>query len=321
MQRHVKNAFVLLIAFFALLAMLGFFTGAFDSLKQANPALFALGAISFIASIFIWLVAWASLIKSRKQGFGKNLLLGFACVFAALTPIQIGADTLRSVKMKEHFSVSYTESIAASMVVKGIKFLIIALVASLAFLTALTSQDLSLWIKTAMVSGFAVVLMAALLFLLPIKQSIGQKIALLFKKLSLFLKPAARLQVYFQNYSLYLHSLPKRTIAIVFILAVLSIAFEFIALLFSFLSAGVAIPILSALMLFSILEILERTPFLPRGIGVFEAVGIIFLSTESFTAGYLGPGQIATVIILFDGMRLLIPTIASLAVYYLFFKS
>jgi len=143
---------------------------------------------------------------------------------------------------------------------------------------------------------------------------------LLFKKLSAFFGPFARLQKYFEQYSLYLKNTRKSTLGIVLVLALISISLEFAALFFSFLSANVSIPIYSALVLFSILSIVERTPFLPRGIGVFEAVGLIFLSMESFTGMNLAPGQIAAVIILFDAMRLLIPTIASLIAYGLLFK-
>jgi len=320
MQKQVKNAFILLIVFFALLAVIGLFTGAQEALQQANLALFAVGAALFISSIFAWLLGWAIMIRSREKGFGKNVLLGFACVFASLTPVQVGADALRSIKMKEVFSVSYTETISASMVVKGIKFLVIALIASLAFLTAFMNPGLGLWIKAALFSGFSVVLLAALFFLLPMQQGFGKKIALLFKKLSAFFGPFARLQKYFEQYSLYLKNTRKSTLGIVLVLALISISLEFAALFFSFLSANVSIPIYSALVLFSILSIVERTPFLPRGIGVFEAVGLIFLSMESFTGMNLAPGQIAAVIILFDAMRLLIPTIASLIAYGLLFK-
>ena len=78
---------------------------------------------------------------------------------------------------------------------------------------------------------------------------------------------------------------------------------------------------LSILIHFSILSILERTPFLPRGIGVVELAGFVFLSIDSFTLTPLSTGQIATVIIIFDVVRLFVPTIASLAAYGFIFKA
>ena len=74
------------------------------------------------------------------------------------------------------------------------------------------------------------------------------------------------------------------------------------------------------LMLFTILAILERVPFLPKGIGIVEIFGILFLSIESLMIEPLSIQQIVAVIILFDLMRLVIPTFLSMATYFFAFK-
>jgi uncharacterized protein (TIRG00374 family) len=317
MQKQIKNALILLLAFFAVIAIMAILTDSFDSLQKADLSLFSTAALFFIASIVVWLFSWSALMKSRTTTLWQTTAIGFGCVFASLTPVQVGADALRSIKLKEHGKVSYSESISASMIVKGLKFLFIALTASISFITLFLNPALEPWVKAALLSGFSVVALATLLFLLPLNQRFGLAIASAFRQISRLIKQTKRLDSYFQGYSAYLQTVSRPKLLFVLLLALLSLFLEFLALFFSFLAAGAAISIVSALALFSILAILERTPFLPRGIGVVEAVGFIFLSTEAFTSVQLAPSQIGAVIILFDVARLVIPTIASLVVYSL----
>lgn len=313
MQKNIKKAFVILLAIFALLVILAIFFGAFESLSEAEPFSFALGALSFVASILVWLASWAMLIK--KGSFSKKILAGFSCVFASLTPVQVGADAMRSLRMKELFALPYRETIAASMAVKGMKFLLIALVASASFFLAMLNPNIEPWLKLTLLSGFAVVAIAAALFLLPLSRRIGFRIAGFFEWLSLYLKQAKRLSGYFEHYSLYIREIPASKLALVALLALASIAFEFLAFAFCFASVNASIPLYSMVVLFSILAILEHVPFLPRGIGVVEIFGILFLSLESISTGALSMPQVVAIIILFDFMRLVIPALLSLAAY------
>jgi len=317
LNKYIKSALVLLFVFSALLAVFAVVTNSLSSLYEANLLFFAASAALFIASVFTWLFGWVILIKNRKTGFVHSVLIGFGCVFAALTPVQIGAEALRAIKLKELGAVPYSESIAASMVMKGIKFLLISLLACLGFFAYFFSPSIALWVKAAMLSGLAVVLLATMLFLLPLNRKAGQKIANSFHWLSKFLKPLNRAAGYFEKYSLQLQQTGKKTILLVAALAALSLALEFSAFLLAFLSAGFGIPVFSAIVLFSIVSILERTPFLPRGIGAVEIVGFIFLSSPSLAMGHLSSSQIGTVLILFDIIRLVVPTIAGLLVYSL----
>ncbi len=66
--------------------------------------------------------------------------------------------------------------------------------------------------------------------------------------------------------------------------------------------------------LFVIISILERTPVLPRGVGLVEAAGFIFLSLPEFSMIELTTAEVAAILVLFDVVRLLIPTIISLIV-------
>ena len=313
MQKNIKKAFVILLAIFALLAILAAFFGALKHLSEAEPISFVLGALSFVASIIVWLASWAMLIK--EGSFSKKILVGFSCVFASLTPVQVGADAMRSLSMKELFAVPYTETIAASMAVKGVKFLLIALVASASFFLAMLNPDIEPWLKLTLLSGFAVVAIAAALFLLPLSRRIGGRIAYFFEWLSHYIRQAKRLSGYFEHYSLYMREIPASRLALVALLALASIAFEFLAFAFCFASVNAPIPLYSMVVLFSILAVLEHVPFLPRGIGVVEIFGILFLSLEPISAGSLSMPQVVAIIILFDFMRLVIPALLSLAAY------
>ena len=81
-----------------------------------------------------------------------------------------------------------------------------------------------------------------------------------------------------------------------------------------------AFTLVELIVVITILAILERVPFLPKGIGIVEIFGILFLSLESFVAVPLSIQQIVAVIILFDLMRLVIPTFLSMAAYFFVFK-
>ena len=317
MLNQVKAALVLLIAVIAVLTVVAGLTDAMPALSKANIIFFILSSLIFIASILLWLLAWALLLRNKKTGLCHTMLIGLGCVFAALTPVQVGADALRSLKMKEKASIPYSESIGASMILKGLKFLIISLVAAFAFSVAFLSPSLGLWVKAALVSGFAVVVLAALLFLLPLNAAIGTKISLLFRALSGATGFSKRLSDYFLKYSAYLGKMPKKTLALVSLLSLASLCLELAAFFTAFLSAGIMVPFYSVLTIFSILAILERTPFLPRGIGVVEAAAFILLSLQGFVGAELNAGSIASVIIIFDVVRLVIPTLLSLLVYVL----
>ncbi len=318
MHKNIKTAFIILAGVFALLAVLAILSGAFSVLAEAEPVAFITGALFFIASIIVWMLAWAILIKGGRTF--EKIKIGFACVFASMTPVQLGADAMRSLKMKDVFSTPYKETIAASMIVKGLKFLVIALAASASFFFAIMHPALQLWIKVILVSGFAVVILASLLFLLPLKKGIGFKIARVFDRLSKRFHFLSKVSEYFRHYSLYLKTIPAKTLALIAFLAIVSLVFEFVAFALCFFAANSPIPFYPMLILFTILAILERVPFLPKGIGIVEVFGILFLSMKSIIIVSLSIQQIVAVIILFDLMRLVIPTFLSMIAYFFVFK-
>jgi len=280
---------------------------------------FVVAALFFLASIIVWLLAWAILIKGGK--IPEKIKIGFSCVFASMTPVQFGADAMRSLKMKEVFSTSYKETISASMVAKGLKFLVIALAASASFFFVMVHPDLQLWVKAILFSGFAVVILASLLFLLPLKKGTGFKIASVFDRFSKHIHFLGKVSEYFKHYSLYLKTISTKTLALIAFIAIVSFVFEFFAFVFCFFAANSAIPFYPMLMLFTILQILERVPFLPKGIGIVEVFGILFLSVESLMVEPLSIQQIVAIIILFDLVRLVIPTFLSMATYFFAFKA
>ena len=315
MQKYVKYSIILSILIFAGLTVMAIITDSLSVIVDANPTFLLLAALFFVISIIFWIIPWAYLIKKDKvSSTWKGLVVGFSCVYGALTPIQVGAEALRAIKAKEIFRVTYSDSVSASMVVKGIKFFFIAILASIVFVGILLETQLSLVMLFGLVSGFSVIILATALFLLPLNKKIGRGIAHMFHLFSKKIKQFNVLEKYFKKYSIYLTKISLKKFVVVFVLAALSLIFEFIALWFCFLALNVQIELFALIVLFVIISILERTPVLPRGIGLVEAAGFIFLSLPEFASVSLTIAQIGAILILFDVVRLLIPTVVSLVI-------
>ena len=315
MQKYLKYSLILFILIFVALAVMAIVTDATDVIIQANPFFLAIACAFFIISIVFWIIPWVFLLKRNKMvPLATSVIMGFSCVYGALTPIQVGAEALRSIKAKELFKVSYSESISAAMVVKGMKFFLLAILASIVLVAILLETELSIFLFLGLLSGFIVIVLAAALFLLPLNKKIGLGISIFFAKLGKIIKPLGVLERYFCKYSIYLEQISMKKFLFVLLLAGLSFVFEFFALYFTFISLGVFIAIFPLSVLFVIISILERTPVLPRGVGLVEAAGFIFLSLPEFSMVELSTAEVAAILVLFDVVRLLIPTIISLIV-------
>lgn len=316
MNSYLKKAFIYLVLATAIFGAIVILTEAQQTLALVRPTQFVLASAFFLSGILVWVVSWAYLIK-RKQAipYTKLVVVGFSSVFGALTPIQLGAEALRSLKLKKQFNVSYTESVSASMVVKGTKFLLLALFASFILfsflLESLSGFEPLLFLGFA--SGFLVVVLASLLFLLPLKKSFGRRIAKAFFNLAKYHALFGRLGGFFENYSLYLSQTRKKDYLVIFFLSLASWLFEFLALQYSFLALNVNLPFLSALVMLVLVSILERTPFLPRGLGLVEIVSYNYLAFPAFSgAPGLTVSVIGAVLIVYGVVRLVIPTLLSI---------
>ena len=313
MQKYLKYSIIVLILIFAGLGVMAILTDATSIIPQINPIFFILSALFFIFSIIFWLISWSILIKKEvKVSTWKVLVLGFSCVYGALTPIQVGAEALRSIKAKDAFNIPYSRSVSASMFVKGLKFFLILLFAAIIIATILLTVELSPIMLFGLVSGFLMVLFATAGFLLPLNKKIGKKISRIFHHIGKKFPKAKKLETFFIDYSEYLRKINKKTFAIVFFFVIISFLCELFALQFSFFSLGVQIDIVPLMVLFTIISVLERTPLLPRGIGVVEAAGFVFLSIPAFSQVALEVNQVGAILIVFAVVRLVVPTIVSI---------
>ena len=316
MNSYLKKAVFSLILVAAVFTVIVTLTNAFGMLQAVKLEFFLLASSFFLASVFIWIISWAYLLRRREDiPYSKIIIVGFSAVFGSLTPIQIGAEALRSFKLKQHFNVRYTHSVSASMVVKGTKFLLLALFASfiLFFYLIESLAGLDPLIFFGFSSGLFVVVLATLLFLLPLNKRLGGKIARVFHRLSRFQSLFGRLGKFFEYYSTYLANTKKRDYLCILVLSFFSWLFEFLALQYSFLALEIALPFQSALLLLILVSVLERTPFLPRGIGLVELVGYNYLAFPLFSKV---PGLTASVIgavrVVYGVVRLVIPTVLSI---------
>ncbi len=319
-EHYLKTSLVVLAVLSLALAVFVVTTGAMNSIKSANAFFLVLSVLFFLFSILVWLFSWSLLVVKRSQtSFSSVLCWGFASVFGSLTPIQLGSDALRSIFLHERLGISLSKSFSASMIVKGLKFSVLAVASTMLLLWAIFIGWADSILFLPLVSGLLVVVLASLLFLLPLKKSVGYAISRFFAGLSeraRFLKP---LEAYFVKYSDYLAGVKARMILVLFSLAALSWAFEFFSLFFAFLSLDISIPLLSLLALFVLIAVLERAPFLPRGILLVETVGFAFLSFPAVSSASLSVPEIVSVLVLFDLSRLVIPALLSI-VFYAFYS-
>ncbi len=320
-QKYLKVSILILAAFSVLLALLAMGTGSLEWIKAANPVFFGFSAVFFLLSILLWLFSW-SLLLVKRHGISlfPALSCGFSSVFGSLTPIQLGSDALRSIFLRERLGISYSDSFSASMIVKGLKFSFLALASFFVATAALFSPKVNPILFLPLLSGLAVVLLASFLFLLPLNPSAGNAIARFFGAISKKIGAFRHLENYFKKYSLYLQKAGKKMLSLIFLLSALSWLCEFLSLYFVFLALGIELPALSLAVFFVLTALLERTPVLPRGILLVEAVGFAFLSFPLINSTGLSLPQTASVLVLFDVSRLLVPVIASLFYYLLFFR-
>ncbi len=320
MRKQVKQGISFLVAVFAVLLVMTIATDAHNAIVTANPLFLSFSVVFFSLSITVWILSWALLIKKPGLSLSKKFIVGWSSVYGALTPIQIGAEALRSLHLKDLFKVPFTESVSASMLIKGIKFLVLTILAAILLYALLISANHDILSLVGLGSGFIVMVVAVLLFLLPLNQSFGFAISRLFEQLSRkfsFLKP---FEEYFKKYSGFLQATSKKMFLFTFVLAIASLFLELVSLQFAFFSMNVVIPFANVVILFVLVSVLERTPVLPRGIGLVELASFTYLSLQASASFPLTSGEIASVIIIFDIARLVFPTLLSILVYLFFLK-
>ena len=97
MQKYLKYSLILFILIFVALAVMAILTDATDVILDANPLFLAIACLFFIISIVFWIIPWVLLLKrGRKFPLSQSIIMGFSCVYGALTPIQVDAEALRS---------------------------------------------------------------------------------------------------------------------------------------------------------------------------------------------------------------------------------
>lgn len=284
--------------------------------------------------------------KHIVSSFPFLFLLGFSSLIGSLTPVQSGSDALRSLFLKKYLSLSHSSSFQASFVVKGLKFFLlffsvalgIAVLASGFFFSrpwflvqdyissvsyfagsVLTGESFTYYLF--FLSGFFVVFFGALVFLLPLNASFSGLLARFFSALEKRHSFFGRLRVFFEKYPLFFRTTSFAELLFFGIVLLVSWAFEFLALFFSFLSFGVLIPLHSMALLFLLMAILERTPFLPRGIGVVEVVSFYFLSLPGVFFGVLlQPSVVGAILVVYGLVRIAFPVLFGFAAFFFLSK-
>ncbi|PIN99210.1 MAG: hypothetical protein COT90_00560 [Candidatus Diapherotrites archaeon CG10_big_fil_rev_8_21_14_0_10_31_34] len=319
MKNFIKKSIFSLIFFIAVLTIVLFWTNAHIELLKIDWFLFFIACFFFLFSVFVWLISWAFLIRKRASvSFSNLFIIGFSSLYGALTPIQLGAEALRSMKLKSFFKVPYEESISSSMIVKGTKFIILAIFFVFILIFFVSKADLDSTTFFALLSGFFVIAIVILFFILPLNNKCGLIISSFLRFLSKDISLFAVIEKFFLAYSKNLKNLTMKTFFFVLIISLFSYLFEFLAFQFSFFTVGISLGFVPLLVLFTVISVLERTPFLPRGIGLVEFAALTFLSIPWFVNTTLSLPEIGAVLIVFDFVRLVIPTVFSLLIAAVF---
>jgi uncharacterized protein (TIRG00374 family) len=320
---YFREAVVLIVLLFALLGLSAVaLTEAHAVLLDTDAFFLIVGCLFFIISVLLWLFSWAYLLKKKALlPFRRAIAVGVASFYGSLTPVQLGAEALRSLNLKKIYGISYKDSVSAAMVSKGAKFLVIGLFATLFLLAYIAGSRLSVVLLAAYVSGLFVIALATSLFLLPLNRRIGHSISGMLARISHAPIPQFRLlgnlSDFFRSYSDYLSRTPFSMLTKVFFLCLLSWLLEVAALYFSFASVSVFLPVVPLLVFATLVAVLERNPFLPRGIGLVEVLGYYFLAMPSFVSGItLQTSEIVAAIIVYDVVRLVVPTVFSMIISY-----
>jgi uncharacterized protein (TIRG00374 family) len=314
----VINSFFVLLFVSALIAALIAFTNSMDILLSASLWFFLLACIAFLLSIAVWVFAWSFLVHVHAEvSFSKLFVIGFASLFASLTPIQLGAEAFRCLKAKEHLGVRYSLSLSCSMVVKGLKFLMLTLLASVVLASMLFTGTLSGIMLLGVISGFLIVLLAAFVFLMPFHRALGRHMLKLAHKLFARVRYLKVLPEFFDNYAAFISKLPRHLTLLSAVMAFVSLMLEALALFFVFDALNISFSPTVILMLFVLVSLLDRTPVLPRGVGIVEITSFFFLSLASFR---LSAAQAGAIIVLYDLARLIVPVVVSGLVFLIYFS-
>jgi uncharacterized protein (TIRG00374 family) len=312
-----KKAIIALILLIAVFTVVVISTGSIAELKRANVFIVIAASLAFLTSVFIWVFSWAWVIKKEYElHFREMIVVGFSSIFASLTPMQLGNDALRAYLLRESYNVPFSKGISASMLVKGLKFfsLLIVSVFALSFLVMNAKLNPALFVF--LLSGLSVVLVAALLFLLPLNRKAAVFISRLFRKFPVKKSAFERISDFFLKYSDYLKN-GSISFFYLFLMCIVSWFFEFLAFVLSLISLGIAMPLSSFVLLFVVIAILERVPFTPRGLLFVEVAGYLLLSSPFAN---LNQPQIISFLAIFDIVRIVVPVTLSLLLFSLWYQ-
>lgn len=330
--------FGLILLFFIAWAV---FTNATASIKYLKLEFALLAVFFFMASVFAWVFSWALFVKKQvKASFPSLFLVGFASLMGSITPIQSGSDALRSFFLKKHFGLSVSSSLQPSFIVKGLKFSMIFLFSALLVVLFAAGFVLSRQWFSAMdyfaalvyfahylqakqhilllfffLSGLFVVFCGSVLFLLPLQKGFSSKAAVFFSRLEKKHFLFSKLRVFFEKYPSFLQGTTFKEVLFVSGLTFFSLLCEFFAMVFSFLSVGAGLSLAALFVFFILFSILERTPFLPRGVGVAEVTGYYFLSFPFFSSAGLPGERVGAMLLVYGIVRLIIPTLVGFAAW------
>lgn len=311
---------IFFIIVFAVLGIIHTVSNAGSVLLTVDPFFFILSAILYLISIFFWILSLSYLTKKELPSVSMKelIVLGWSCIFGTLTPLQVGTEAMRAIQFKRYYEMSYFKALFIGLFVKAAKFFEITILGVILLAYFLSTGILEPIFLLLYFSGLIMMLLVSLAFLLPFfpigakfVENVSNYFLKLWKKLNQF-------SGFFVEYSVFIRTWTLKDILHTFFLGAISWGFEFLSVIVAFSAVHISADLGFLIFLYVSLAIVERVPFIPRGIGAVELVAFNILLLYSSSINNFSIPQIGAFLIIYDVIRLAIPTLSGMAAYFLF---
>jgi len=317
MLRLQRVGIITLIFFFLIIAGVIVLTTPLHLLGSMNIPWALIAAGLFCSSLSVWSIVWVFFLRSTyllpqketrevydsqtmpgisKESRPPNIQafsVSMASLSGLLTPMNIGTDILRSLFGRRYLGLPLSLTATASVLTRIYKLQ--ATLFLLIFAAGLFARIQENYLNAFIAPAAGSVLL--LLFLYSMTMNSSRRISQRLKIGDLATLTKA------VNGKL---DLAKRSF--IYLMMALQFALEWLALHVCFLALRLKIPLITSLILYTILYFLSRTPFVPQGLGVVEAGGYAVLKTMK-----VSEAQIGALLVVWGFLRILIPLVLSIA--------
>jgi len=316
MLRLQRVEVITIILFILIIAGVIALTAPFHTLRSINIPWALISVILFSTSLSVWTSVWVFFLRRAcllpqkeirevpdshtmpgisKEGPPSNVqafALSMASLSGLLTPMNIGTDILRSLFGRRYLGVPLSLTATASVLTRIYKLQVTLFLTIFAAVLFARAQKFYLNALIAAAAGSVLLLILLYSMTMNCARRISQRL-----KIG---DLAAPIKVVKGKLNL-----TKRSF--IYLMMILQFVLEWLALHACFLALKLRIPLITSFILYVLLYILSRTPFVPQGLGVVEAGGYAVLKTMKVSAA-----QIGALLVVWGFLRIFIPLVLSM---------